>query len=569
MAGMWWVMFVLAVVAIGGGVWRGIEQHRNPTAFDMVGLSPSWLGECITVTPFTRAAKKTWPSYIDEDEGGCLTAVDGRSVSPAMGANQVGQLLAGAAGAAVTLNLAKTDGTRPVARSFVRTGVGWYEACRLIAFTLVEILYAAVALLLQRRRPHDRIFMRMSFIFLLVLQAAEGPVLFWGWVLDPSVGLSLAFIGITLLMTTLPAFPTGAYVPRAARWLRLLVPATVIGLLIWISAQPGADTDWADRIMLPMVGLGVGLLVLRFYRMPDGLERQQVKWAVFGLAVGLLMLLATDIFPEPSGLTAIFELITILGLALIPAGVGISLLEYRLNDADAAAGKSLGYAIVTVIVGAAWTVIQSFVGDAFKQVANPTVIPAVTTVLAALVFNPARTYALSWTERKFQPALVRLRKLPENLARWQSCTAPEELAELALADLVRGVGAAHAAILGDDGRQWRLLAAFGIDPDTASAQLSPKTAACEKEAMFPIRIELADQIGQPDLLAIGPRSDGASFTGDEKKAIAMIVGPLSNALQTAALRERHSLKVETSLAGIDTRLSRIEDGLGGGRAKTD
>jgi hypothetical protein len=248
-----------------------------------------------------------------------------------------------------------------------------------------------------------------------------------------------------------------------------------------------------------------------------------------------------------------------LGLGLIPTGVGISLLEYRLNDADAVAGKSLGYAIVTLIVGVVWALVQMLVSDYAKRWAgNPMATTTITTVIAALVFTPARAYVLAWTEKRFQPALVHLRKLPDKLVRWQTCDSPDELASAALADLVPGVGAAYAAVLGDDGREWRVLAAHGIEPDKAAALLEAERPAERRDDPFPIRRELADQLGQPDVLAIGPRSDGASFTRDEKAAIAMIIDPLSSAIEAAALRERHILKVEDSLAGIDQRLGRIE-----------
>lgn len=449
--------------------------------------------------------------------------------------------------------------------------VGWFETGRLAAYTLVALLYAAVAFLLRRRRPDDRVFMRMSFVFLLMLHYGPGVETFWRWQGLEGAGDFLAFIGLMLLITTMPAYPTGVYVPSAARWIRVAVPVAVIGAFVVALWQPpDGDVDWFTTLMLALLGTGLGLLVMRYLRMPRGLEKQQVKWAVFGLSVGLLMFTFEDFFPHGSPTSdtdevnwaiALLEVVTVLGFGLIPAGVAASLLEYRLNDADAAVGKSLGYAIVTVIVGAAWTIIQAVLTEAAKQWVNtPAMTAAISAMLAALVITPARNYVLSWTERRFQPALVRLRKLPEKLGRWQTCSAPEELAELTLSDLVPGVGAAYAAILGDDGHEWRVLAARGVDPEQAMAQLSADGAP--KPDPFPIRIELADQIGRPDVLAIGPRSDCASFTNDEKSAIAMIVGPLSNALQTSALRTRHTFKVEKSLAGIDTRLSKIEAGLG-------
>jgi hypothetical protein len=352
-----------------------------------------------------------------------------------------------------------------------------------------------------------------------------------------------------------------------------VVPVTTVTVFVLgLAGIPGL-IDWFMKGMLVMVAGGAALLLVRYRRMPAGLQKQQVKWAVFGLSSGLLLIILSAQVPKPAALAAanpdLFQglagaatLLNQLGYALIPAGVLISLLQYRLNDADAAAGKSLGYAVVTLVVGVVWGLVQSVVSDLAKRWSgDPMMAAAMTTLIAALVFTPARAYVLAWTEAKFQPALVRLRKLPEKLTRWQTCNTPEELADAALGDLVKGVGASYAAVFGDDGSHWRVLGANGIEPETAAAQLALERPADRHHDPFPIRRELADQLDKPDLLAIGPRSDGASFTKDERSAIAMIIEPLSNALQAAALRERHIRVVEKSLVGINERLTQLEQEL--------
>jgi hypothetical protein len=459
---------------------------------------------------------------------------------------------------------------------------GWFAVGLLVADTLAAALYLGVALLLWRRRPFDPVSRRMSFAFLFMAHVGTGAKTFWG---DSELHYLLAAVGVLLMIVTLPAYPNGVYVPRAARWLRAFVPVGV--LLVAVAGVASFVTPAADLAMVIAVllaaGLTLSLLLLlvaglilplvRCLRMPPGLEKQQVKWAALGLSAGFLLMFVAFVVQALAAigtiddvahawLPATVKVIAELGFALIPAGVGVSLLEYRLNDADAAAGKSLGYAMTATIVLGVAGVIQSLV-DSIAHKGGP-IVTAFLPLAAALLFTPARNYLLSWTERKFQPALVRLRQLPEKLARWQTCSAPDELAELALADLVPGVGAAYAAILGDDGNDWRVLAARGIEPEEAMAQLTAVPAPDQQLRPFPIRIPLADQIGKDDLLAIGPRSDGASFTRDENCAIAMVVGPLSTALQTSALRSRHTFKVENSLEGIDSRLSKIENSLGGG-----
>ena len=571
-AAFWWLLFGLAVLGILGGAARSVDEYVHPSGFERIGLTiePN-VGACFGVMPKSRAATAQWPESIDSTVGGCLIRVGDLVVNQATPRTTVADKLDGPENGAIEVELTDGAGGPAVAASFRRQPVGdWLEIVVLVVRSIVSVLFVAVAFALRRRRSADPISVRISFAFVLMAQMNPAVENYWRSVEASGTSYVAGIVGVLLLIAAFPAFPDGVYVPRWARWLRVALPLGAIG------AGLASVFDWvvlAGLFVLSLFVLSLALLVLRYFRMPRGREKQQVKWAVGGLAAGLLLAFAGFVVSEPRGLLqtdpqlfnlqmAAVDLLIAFGLGLLPAGVGISLLEYRLNDADAVAGKSLGYAIVTIVVGVVWALVQMVVSDVAKRWAgDPMATTAITTVIAALVFTPARSYVLAWTEAKFQPALVHLRKLPEKLDRWQTCQTPEELAGATLDDLVAGVGAAYAAVLGDDGREWRVLATHGIEPDRAMTLLTGERPADRSVDPFPIRRELTDLIGQPDLLAIGPRSDGASFTRDEKAAITVILEPLSNALQAAALRERHVLKVESSLAGIDERLARLEVGL--------
>jgi len=568
----WWLLFALLAVAIAGGVWRGVHDFIHPTGFDRVGLSVVADRSCVRVTPESRLARALWPSSIDEIDGGCIVAVGGAVVAGSAAKDGVADLLDGPTGSRVEVVIADAKGARGTAAfPRVKTG-GWYDAFAILLDSAVALLYAGAALLLRLRRRNDPVARRMSLAFVLIAHICYGPVAFWAWA-EVSIPYLMGLAGFLLMTVTLPAYPDGHYVPPATRWIRFIVPAATLAVFVLGTAGVHGLIDGFMKSMLGLVAIGVALLLLRYRRMPAGLAKQQVKWAVFGICAGLLLIIVSAQIPKPPalavanpGLFEWFTNITItlnqIGYGLIPAGVAVSLMQYRLNDADAAVSKSLGYAIVTLTVGMVWAVIQTVVGDFAKRWSgDPMATAAITTAVAALVFTPARAYVLSWTEAKFQPALVRLRKVPEKLVSWQRGRTPDELAAAVLSELVPGVGAAYAAILGDDGRQWRVLAAQGVTAEQVQAQLELDRPADRRGDPFPVRLELADQVGESDLLAIGPRSDGATFTRDEKSAMAMLVGPLSIALQASAMRERRNIAVEQSLVGIDQRLGLIEQGL--------
>lgn len=566
----WWLLLAIATVAILGGVWRSTDQYLHPTGFDTIGLSLTNRRECVRVTPSGHFARAAWPSSIDDIRGGCIVRVGATDVGLTTPRGLVSRLLNGAAGTEVEVVLLQETGA-PATVKFRRvTKGGWFDLALLLIDTFVAVLYVGAALLLRLRRPKDPVARRMSLAFLMIAHLCNGPVAFWTVTGLPFELLGLA--GFLLMTVTLPAYPNGVYLPRASRWVRVVVPAIAVSLPVLAIA--GIQVlDWVVKGTLIIVVMGVAALVVRYRRMPAGREKQQVKWAVFGLSTGLLLIVASAQIPKPAALaaaspdlfqwfTATTTLLNQLGYGLIPAGILVSLLQYRLNDADAAAGKSLGYAIVTIVVGVVWAIVQSVVSDLTKRWSgDPMATTAITTAIAALFFTPARSYVLSWTEAKFQPALVRLRKFPDKLVRWQAGHTPEELAQATLTDLVQGVGAAYAAVLGDDGREWRVLAAHAIEPEKAAIALEAERPADRREDPFPIRVELADQLDKPDILAIGPRSDGASFTRDERSAIALIVEPLSNALQAAALRERQVRAMGESLARVEGRLARLEQKL--------
>jgi len=224
---MWWLLFAVTVVALIGGVWRGVEQVTRPTGWDRVGLVLDSTDECFKVTPKTHQAKAVWPDGIDEIYGGCIVAVAGTPVSKATPAEDVAKLLYGKVGTAVEVRFL-TDKGAPVDAAFLRIERGTlYDVALIILDTLVATLYAVVALLLWRRRNADPVSRRISFAFLLLAHIMNGPAAFWLSIHTP-LNAIFALAGLLVMVVTVPAYPDGLYTPRATRWLRLAVPLSLL-----------------------------------------------------------------------------------------------------------------------------------------------------------------------------------------------------------------------------------------------------------------------------------------------------------------------------------------------------
>ena len=100
-------------------------------------------------------------------------------------------------------------------------------------------------------------------------------------------------------------------------------------------------------------------LVLRFRR-ASGETRQQIKW--FALAV-LIAGTAFAVYITISVVTSnqgpkVLEVLVILSLMGLPTAAGMAILRYRLYDIDRIISRTIGYAVVTAVLFAAFVVVN-------------------------------------------------------------------------------------------------------------------------------------------------------------------------------------------------------------------
>ena len=159
----------------------------------------------------------------------------------------------------------------------------------------------------------------------------------------------------------------------------------------------------AGIVCLPLVAAS---LVVRFRR-SVGTERAQLKWfaaaaAPIGpaYAVGLLTGSATT---EPAmTIGNIAFLIVFVGLSLLPVAIGIAVLRYRLYEIDRIISRTISYALVTavlvIVFGAAIVLLQEVLAP---FTGGNTIAVAVSTLLAATLFQPLRRRVQAAVDRRF------------------------------------------------------------------------------------------------------------------------------------------------------------------------
>lgn len=582
---VWFVCLSFAIFAQAGTSWRVyVETQVVGPPFASLGLEIS----SIRVENFWEIIPESDAARAAVADIDFLYGINGRTLGAGESAEEIAQLIRGPDGGQVTLTLPRYGDVRLTrsaenrAQVYRETGRTWGIITQFID-VLVAAFIMLVAFMLRRRKFHEPVAILLSFALLFMAAVGTWPI--WLWLGLPDV-LSLYFpdlIWLALLLIACPAFPSGRYAPGWTRWFIVAVPAgiaifAVLAVFAVVSVR-AESIDSSDRpiwtvsaINSVLVLTGLLCVILRFRSTPQGAERQQMKWASLGLGAGLFLYaptkllemgIAIDLLPESAHTTVLITAYALnrLSYVIIALGLLAPLLEYRLNDADAALGRSASYAAVTTMVGVVWavstvsveTLIKSFTANSY-----PGVAAGISTLIALAVFAPARMRALAWTEARFQRALVRLRSLPERIARWQLGDDPGAVANRALKAIADGVDATGAALVAHlDAEAPEVIGVQNVSPETVLERLGEDRPRARKEDAFPLRIEMTDYTGRSLMLLIGPRSDGAFYSKQERAAVSAIAEPLADAIDAVSRRAALNARLTGALADISARLNQI------------
>jgi hypothetical protein len=574
---LWLLTFAFAVLAdIGGTAYVLHDTYENDPVFAAIGLTNhiEYDGSVTLGPPLGRES-----SGQGVEEGSRIVSVDGVPVPPGIGVDGMVNRLRAAPGPTVRIRVRTPEG-RLADHVLTRSPVHAREAARgaylsrdvrmgvrLVFSALGCLTLLVCAVMLFIRRPRDPVALLLSFAFLGMAATIDPPLMMW-------LALKLVrFYDVIssawwlLLVTALSVFPDGRFVPRWLRWVPLASAPLTIPL-----ASEAVDTNLQVAIG---VGIPLALLLmqpLRYRRLAPGIERQQIKWAAFGFAAGLILIavslgLTNVLPPDGTPQRAVFSLFVVclfsLGFVLMPLGLMVSLIRYRLWEADTVISRSAAYAIVTVIVGIVWAASSDMVKLVVSAVMgeqNVTVATTVSAMLAAGVFAPTQSVVLGWTKRHFGKDAERLKSLASRLAIWRTTETAPEIGMRALAVVAESIHADSAAILALTPTGRELVAARDLEHPEA---LERPGALDEVERTFPLSLPLEDADGPVGTLLIGPRSDGNRYNRDEREGLLDLCPPLAEAIRAARSREQWQDGIHrTIITAVEERLSRLEAGLG-------
>jgi hypothetical protein len=239
-------------------------------------------------------------------------------------------------------------------------------------------------------------------------------------------------------------------------------------------------------------------------------------------------------------------------------GLLVSLLRFRLWEADAVIGRSAISAAVTLMVGVLWTLSMDLVKMAVEWALgeeNTTVATVVGGIIAAGIFAPTQALAMRWAKRRLEGDERRIEKLIAKLHAWRATESPGEMGVRTLSALHAAVHCSAAAVLVDGPRGPTLLASRDVEQADA---LSAPGYDPAKDARFAMRLPLEDEDGPIGLLLVGPRSDLNRYNTAQVRGLGELTEPLAEALRAALKREQHAETMHLKLGSVEERLARLE-----------
>ena len=418
------------------------------------------------------------------------------------------------------------------------------------AILALRLLKAAVLIsvsaILLHRRARDPVAALLSLAFL-------------SWTITSSFDfasadlLPLLFdrVRFLLFVLALLLFPDGRWRPNATRGVALASAAVfLLGLAEGSGIVP-------TRLFLPFaigcVAAAVVALLAKLRTAQTEAARQQLKWVALGLVAGIGLILCARAGAAVSAASPVLQSMPILweglfqlGIVVVALGFLVSLLRYRLFDAETAISRSAVFAALTIAVVAVFAGTEATienVGQSYLGMGAGNISAAMAAAVAAVLLNPLHDRISSWAEQRFQRDLVLLKRdLPELLEDLAAGASPRQLGAAILPRINRAVHATRSALLTPQAKVIAVQGASKSDVQrwSRTALDGGRFVALRDGAddLFPVRVALHCPVsGESGWLVLGPRPDGSLHGKEDLDAIQCVLPAIRRALSWAAARE--------------------------------
>ena len=295
----------------------------------------------------------------------------------------------------------------------------------------IAVPFAAVGLVVARHRPRNLIgWLMLGLAVGFMVYADSGLYDVIGYRLGHRLPLGPAVLILYhvcepilgLLPLVILLFPDGRAPSPRWRWLvRGYLALAVIDIIVQGQMSVYALThhrtqvdasgqlalsDGAYSVVFGPIGfiffgfwaLSIGYQVVS-WRRAAGERRQQLNWLMAGAAIALVCFIASAFVGAAHGAWQVAEYVLVIGLAALPAAIGVGILKYRLYEIDRIISRTLAYAIVTGLLVGVYAGLV-LLATRVLSVSSPVAVAA-STLAAAALFSPLRRRVQRVVDRRF------------------------------------------------------------------------------------------------------------------------------------------------------------------------
>jgi hypothetical protein len=289
----------------------------------------------------------------------------------------------------------------------------FYATCMVVVSLFFQFSYAMVGVLIFWRKPDDRIALFTSFALMMLPFGFANLTLHtlppdWSWVIP-----ALMALGNASLLLCAFVFPDGQFVPRWTFWLAIFM----LGYWAVVAVFPSWGIDQSVLSLALFFSFVVGAILVQLYRyhyVSGQLQRQQTKWALFGVSIAVVgnigprLLYYFVLLPRSGGSPLAFAVndsLIMCSMLAIPFTLGIAILRYRLWDIDVIINRTLVYGTLTFILALVYVcliiALQALVHVLMGQASQSPLVVVFSTLMIAVLFQPLRRRIQSIIDRRF------------------------------------------------------------------------------------------------------------------------------------------------------------------------
>ena len=224
------------------------------------------------------------------------------------------------------------------------------------------------------------------------------------------LAIVLNILGNGLFFLVGSLFPNGLFVPRWTRW---LLPCWLVTGIVYLFFHDVSFMYLVQNLVwLAVVILLVIALLYRYHFASSPLQRQQIKWVIFGGCVAGIINVGLKVpaylVPALGQAGSFYQLVSqpafIVAMLIIPLCLGLAILRYRLYDIDIIIRRTLIYSTLTVVLAVIYELsvntLQSLIGGLPFIQGNQLAIVA-SALLIGFLFQPVHDRTRALIDRRF------------------------------------------------------------------------------------------------------------------------------------------------------------------------